>query len=86
MSRLLKTLPKVQKISGRTLEGTDKMCVILIFKAWRQYRKIERWQKDQEAMWKLEKAREENAEEERQKYEKEKRWEGWKGCDWSKVN
>ena len=34
------------------------MCVILIFKAWRQYRKVEKWQKDQEAMWKLEKARE----------------------------
>ena len=52
------------------------MCVILIFKAWRQYRKIEKWQKGQEAMWKLEKAREENAEE-RRKYEKEKGWEGW---------
>ena len=34
------------------------MCVILIFKAWRQYRKIKKWQKDQKAMWKLEKARE----------------------------
>lgn len=34
------------------------MCVILIFKAWRQYRKIEKWQKDQKAKWKLEKARE----------------------------
>jgi hypothetical protein len=58
------------------------MCVILIFKAWRQYRKIEKWQKDQEAMWKLEKARKENAEE-RRKYEKVK---GWEGRDWSKVN
>lgn len=27
-----------------------------------------------------------NAEKERRKYEKEKGWEGWEGCDWSKVN
>ena len=40
-------------------------------------------------MWKLEKACEENAEEQRRKYEKEKGWEGlegWEGCDLSKAN
>ena len=68
------------------------MCVILIFKAWRQCRKVEEWQKYQEVMWKLEEACEENAEEECQKYEKEKGWEGLEGleglegCDLSRMN
>ncbi|OCL13425.1 hypothetical protein AOQ84DRAFT_359785 [Glonium stellatum] len=90
LNKALKEKPVVrsdlQKHTCPTVEDTDRMCIILIFKAWRQYRKVEKWQKDQEEMWRIEKARQKKAEEKRRARQKEKGWEGWEGCDWSKVD